>query len=91
MVVEIKNVDIQEDEIVIEGVSLETILTSDDLFEAMDETIHQFRFQKANPQARKYLYKVCTSQKKCKNKKSLGEMIEELPGLILSLSDNFQG
>jgi hypothetical protein len=89
MVVEITRVEIGKEEIRLCGTNLETILTSENLFEEMEAEEINFVFEKDKPSERKYLYKVCQSQKSTKNKKSLGEKIEALPGCILSLSENF--
>lgn len=89
MIVEIKSCEITNEEIKFEAVSLESVLTSEDLFESIDEEVLEFVFEKTNTSARKYLFKICQSQKKCQNKKSLGEMLEALPGSILSLSESF--
>ena len=37
----------------------------------------------------KYLYKVCSSQRKCQDAKSMGDKIEALVGCIISLSESF--
>lgn len=75
--------------IVLEGINLETILTADDLFEATEAETVRFVFPKDSIPARKYLFKICQSQKALKNKGSFGEMIQSLPGCILSISESF--
>ena len=91
MVTEIKSVEIREDEIILEGINLETIFTSENLYEEMDEEPVRFTFDrhKNNGASLKYLWKVCGSQKKCKTAKSMGEKLEKLVGCIISLSENF--
>ncbi len=91
MITEIKSVEINEEDIILEGVNLETIFTSENLFEEMEEEPVRFVFDRhehggANM---KYLWKVCSSQRKCRNEKSFGEMLEKLTGCIISLSENF--
>lgn len=92
MTVEIKNVEITEDTIKIEAINLETILFAEDLFEDVEEEPVTFEFdRKANHGAQmKYLYKVCNSQKKCQNAKSMGEKLERLVGVILNMSEGFK-
>ena len=90
MITEIKSVEINETEIVLEGINLETIFTADDLFEEMDEETVRFVFNREhNAASYKYLWKVCSGQKKCKNAKSFGEKLEKLVGCIISLSESF--
>ena len=91
MITEITKVEFSEDAIVLEGVNLETIFTSDNLYEEIDEEVVRFKFDREENggAALKYLYKVCQSQKACKREKSLGEKIEKLVGCIISLGENF--
>jgi len=91
MITEITNVEISKEEIVLEGTNLETIFTTDDLFEEMDEDVVRFVFSREEHggAALKYLWKVCQSQKKCQNAKSMGEKLEKLVGCIVSLSESF--
>lgn len=91
MIVEIKSVEINETEIILEGINLETIFTSENLFEEMDEETVRFSFDRHDNggSCLKYLWKVCSSQAKCRKAKSLGEKIEKLVGCIISLSENF--
>ncbi len=96
MIIEVLSTTISESEVKIEGNSLENILVSDDLFEAMDEQPVCFVFPRAHEEggiaAMKYLYRVVSSQKACKDEKSFGEMIEKLASghCIISLSENFK-
>ncbi len=91
MVVEIKSVEINEDAVVLEGINLETILTSDNLFDEIDEDIKRFVFERRNNggAALKYLYKVCQGNKTAAKEKSLGGKAEKLVGQIISLSESF--
>ena len=91
MITEIKSIEISESEIVLEGINLVTIFTSENLYEEMDEEPVRFVFDRHNHNgaAMKYLWKVCGSQKKCRNAKSMGEKLEKLVGCIISLSENF--
>lgn len=89
MVVEVKAAEIGTDNIRLVSTNLETILTSDDLFEEFEAEEVVFTFPKNSTPARKYLLKICQSQKKASAKKSLGEMIEALPGCIISLGENW--
>lgn len=91
MITEIKSVEINETEIILEGINLETIFTSDNLYEEMDEETVRFVFDRHEHggASLKYLWKVCSSQRACKNAKSMGEKLEKLVGCIISLSENF--
>ena len=91
MITEIKSVEINETEIVLEGINLESILTAENLYEEMEEETVRFVFdrQEHGVASLKYLWKVCESQKKCKGARSMGEKLEKLVGCILSLSENF--
>ena len=55
-----------------------------------DEEDVTFLFDATNLGHKKYLFKLCQSQKCAKDKKSLGEMIEALNGCILSISEGFR-
>jgi hypothetical protein len=95
MIIETTGVKITETEIEISGNNLETILVNDNLFEDMESEPVTFVFPRAHQEggmpAMKYLYRVVTSNKKCKEEKSFGEMIEKLASgnCIISLSENF--
>lgn len=90
MLVNVNETTIDSEEIRIKASNLEAILLADDIYNQMDEEEEVvFLFQTANLSHRKYLFKICQSQKQAKDKKSLGEMIEALPGCILSLSEGF--
>ncbi len=91
MITEIKSVQITEDAIIMEGTNLETIFTAEDLFAELDEETVKFVFDRREHggAALKYLYKVCQSQKRCQNAKSMGEKLEKLVGCIISLSESF--
>lgn len=92
MITEIKTVEINENEIILEGINLESIFTADDLFKDLEEEMVRFVFnyREHGGGCLKYLYKVCASQNRCKNAKSIGEKIEKLVGSIVFLSDNFR-
>lgn len=88
MITEIKNVTITDKEIILEGNNLETIFTSDDLYEELPEEEVKFVFDRSSGNL-KYLWKICSGQRHCKNAKSMGEKLEKLEGCIISLSENF--
>ena len=46
MITEIKSVEINETEIVLEGINLETILTAENLYEEMEEDTVRFVFDR---------------------------------------------
>ena len=91
MIVEITKASIDKNQVVLEGTNLETVFVSEDLFEDIPEETVRFVFDRHEHHggAIKYLYKVCSSQNKCKNAKSMGEKIEALVGCIISLSESF--
>lgn len=90
MLVSIENVAINEHDIIITAANLEKMLLADDLFTPMDgDEEVRLLFDASNMGHRKYLYKICQSQRQAKDKKSLGEMIEALQGCIVSLSEGF--
>lgn len=91
MITEIKSVEITENEIILEGTNLETIFAAEDLYEELEEETVKFVFDRHERAGSnlKYLWKVCASQKKCQNAKSMGEKLEKLVGCIISLSENF--
>ena len=91
MITEIKSAEINQEQVILEGVNLETIFTAEDLFEDLPEESIRFVFDSSENHGAgiKYLYKVCQSQRKCKDAKSLGEKIENLVGCIISLSESF--
>lgn len=91
MIVEITSVEVNKEQVVIEGTNLETVFLAEDLFEDIPEETVRFVFdrQEHHGSAIKYLYKVCQSQKKCQTAKSMGEKIEALVGQIISLSESF--
>ena len=89
MIVEIKATEIGTENIRLIASNLEKVLTSDDLFETFETEEVIFTFPKNSTPARKYLLKICQSQKKSQNKYSLGDMIESLPGCILSVGESW--
>ncbi len=91
MITEIKSVEITASEIILEGTNLETIFTAEDLYEELEEETVRFVFDRHEHAGAnlKYLWKVCSSQKKCQSAKSMGEKLEKLVGCIISLSENF--
>ena len=91
MIVEITSVEVNKNQVVIEATNLETVFTAEDLFEDIPEEKVRFIFdrQEHHGSAIKYLYKVCSSQRKCQDAKSMGEKIEALVGCIISLSESF--
>lgn len=91
MITEIKSVEINETEVVLTGTNLETIFTAEDLYEELEEETVRFVFDRHEHGGSnlKYLWKVCSSQKKCQSARSMGEKLEKLVGCIISLSENF--
>lgn len=91
MITEITAVEINADEIRITGNNLESLLTQDDLYEDADceEVTFVFSRDEKKISNMKYLYKVTSSQKRCKDARSMGEKLEKLVGSIISLSENF--
>ena len=91
MIVEITSVEVNKDQVIVEGTNLETIFTAEDLFSDIPEDKIRFVFSRQDHHASaiKYLYKVCSSQRKCQEAKSMGEKIEALVGCIISLSESF--
>lgn len=92
MIIEVRSIEFTKENVVIEAVNLETILTADDLFEEADEEIVRFVFgtgSENSTASRKYLYKVVQGNKKCAKEKSLGAKLQKLPGQIISLSESF--
>ena len=91
MIVEITKASIDKDQVVLEGTNLETVFVSEDLFEDIPEETVRFVFDRHEHRgsAIKYLYKVCSSQRKCQDAKSMGDKIEALVGCIISLSESF--
>lgn len=91
MIVEITKAEISKEQVVLEANNLETIFTSEDLFEDLPEETMRFVFdrQENHGAGLKYLYKICQSQRKCQNEKSLGAKIEALVGCITSLPESF--
>ena len=88
MITEITKVEIKKDQIILEGTDLEHLFTTNDLFIDIPEEPVRFVFDR-QPGSIKYLYKVCSSQNKCKEAKSIGGKIESLVGCIISLSESF--
>ena len=88
MITEITKVEINKEQIVLEGTDLESLFVSDDLYLDIPEEPVRFVFDR-KPGSIKYLYKVCQSQAKCKDAKSIGDKIENLVGCIISLSESF--
>lgn len=90
MLVSIENVTINDHDIILTAANLEKILLADDLFTPMDgDEEVKLCFDGSNMGHRKYLYKLCASQRQSRDKKSLGEMIEALQGCIVSISEGF--
>ena len=91
MIINVDAVEISKEQVVIVGTNLETVFTADDLFEDIPEEKVRFVFDRIehHGSAIKYLYKVCSSQRKCQSAKSMGDKIEALVGSIISLSESF--
>lgn len=93
MLVSINTIAITSEEVRVTATNLETILLADDLYNKIDDKDEEevtFLFDATNLGHKKYLFKLCQSQKCAKDKKSLGEMIEALNGCILSISEGFR-
>ncbi len=91
MITEITKVEISREQVVLEGINLETIFTSEDLYEDMPEEPVRFVFdrQENHGSALRYLYRICQGRKECQGAKSLGAKIDSLVGCIISLSESF--
>lgn len=95
MLVSINATTITSEEVRITATNLETILLADDLYSQINDKEEEeeeevtFCFDATNLGHKKYLFKLCQSQKCARDKKSLGEMIEALKGCILSISEGF--
>ena len=90
MIIEVNSVEVNKEQVVIEGTNLETVFTAEDLFQDIPEEKVRFVFSReGRASGIKYLYRVCSSQKKCQNAKSMGDKIEALVGSIISLSESF--
>ena len=92
MLVSINATTITSEEVRITATNLETILLADDLYSQINDKEEEevnFLFDATNLGHKKYLFKLCQSQKCARDKKSLGEMIEALKGCILSISEGF--
>lgn len=93
MITSINAVEISKDAIRISGDNLEKLLTQEDLFEDAEAEPVTFVFPRDEHRisAMKYLYKVVSSQKCCKDLHSMGEKLEALAKnhCIISLSENF--
>ena len=92
MLVSINSTAITPEEISITATNRETILLADDHYKKIDEAEEEevtFVFDATNLGHKKYLYKLCQSQKSARDQRSLGEMIEALKGCIISISEGF--
>ena len=91
MTVEVKGIEISEEVIKIEAIQLE-FLFKDDLFEDAEAlpAVYEFERKTNNGAHMKYLWKLVSSQKCCKNCKSFGEKLEKLVGQIIFISENFK-
>ena len=90
MLVSINSIAITPEEIRITATNLEAILLSDDLYSRIeDEEAATFVFPASSLRDKKYIFKLCHSQRQARDKKSLGEMAEALKGCVLSISDGF--
>ena len=80
MITEITKVEINKEQVVLEGINLETIFTSEDLYEDIPEEPVRFVFSREEHHGAglKYLWKICSSQRKCDGAKSIGEKIENV-------------
>ena len=91
MITEIVKVEVNKEQVILEGINLETIFTSEDLYEDIPDEPVRFVFSREDHHgaAIKYLYRVCQSQRACQDAKSIGGKIESLVGCIISLSESF--
>lgn len=90
MLVEINEVKIEKEVIRLTGTNLESIIMTDDLFEELNTETVTFTFHKDNEGNMKYLWKVCSSQNRCKKGTSFGQKIELLAGAVINISNNFR-
>lgn len=74
MITEIKSVEINETEVILEGINLETIFTSENLYEELEEENVRFVFDRHEHGGSnlKYLWKVCASQKNARMLRAWG-------------------
>ena len=91
MMIEITGITITAKKISISGTNLESFLLADDLDEQkeLDTVVFDFDRSSDNIFAMKYLYKVVKGLKRNSEAKSFGEMLRNLQGEIIFLSDNF--
>lgn len=91
MITEITKVEVSKEQVVLEGTNLETIFTSESLYEDIPEEPVRFVFDREenHGSALKYLWKVCSGQRKCQEAPSFGQKIESLVGCIISISETF--
>lgn len=92
MLVSITATAVVPEEIRITATNLEAILLEDDLFKKIDANEEKevtFTFNPKNLGHKKYLYKLCQSQRLAKDKDSFGEMVNALGGCIISIADGF--
>lgn len=92
MMVEITKIDITKDKIKITATNLEDFLMVEDLLEDHELKQVDFDFDRKayNGAQMKYLYKICKANKKNKDAKSFGEMLDNLIGDIIYLADGFK-
>ena len=92
MMVEITQVKIVKDKVTIKATDIEQCLLADDLFETFEPRTVEYEFRRNVNDDRgiKYLYKIASTQPKCKKAKSIGEMFNLLIGLTINLSDDFR-
>ena len=90
--VEITSIEIGAEKITIEALAIEDILMADDLFAEVEVPTVKYQFDRKarNGAEMRYLWKICEGQKKCQSAKSMGEKLENLCGVITTLSESFR-
>ena len=90
---EIRSFTIEEERIVLEAISIDDLLFVEDLFQDIgEENLIRFEFsRKANNGAEmKYLYKICSHNKKSQQATSFGAKLQGLLGSIVYIPASFR-
>ena len=83
---------VSEEKINLTATNLEAILLEDDIYKKIDPSAEKevtFTFDLKNIGHKKYLYKLCQSQRSAKDQESFGKMVEALVGCIVSIANGF--
>ena len=92
MLVSITATEVAEEKIKITATNLEAILLEDDIYKKIDPSAEKkvtFIFDLKNVGHKKYLYKLCQSQRSAKDQESFGKMVEALVGCIVTVANGF--